>query len=116
MPLPAAASPVDDGPHHDGQADPLSAGLAAGLAGCAAGDTAAFEALFDLAAPALWRALRLRGAGPELAEQLLEAVCWRAWREAGRFDPATGPAAAWLLGLVQAEWDAALRGPQAAAG
>lgn len=67
----------------------------------AAGDARAFEALYDrYRAPAYGLALRLTGR-PGVAEEVTQDVFLNLWRKAGRYDPARGTLAAWLLAAVR---------------
>jgi RNA polymerase sigma-70 factor (ECF subfamily) len=64
---------------------------------CAHGDAHALRRIYLLQAPRLKGvALRITRS-PSLAEDVLHDVFLKLWREAGRFDPARGPASAWLV-------------------
>ena len=71
------------------------------LDGVAGGDRGAVMALYDRFAPALMAvALRVTGSRAE-AEDVLQDVFARVWREAATFDRARGTAAAWLVTLAR---------------
>jgi RNA polymerase sigma-70 factor (ECF subfamily) len=71
------------------------------LDGVAGGDRGAVMALYDRFAPALMAvALRVTGSRAE-AEDVLQDVFARVWREAVTFDRARGTAAAWLVTLAR---------------
>ncbi len=66
------------------------------MARSAGGDRAAFAALCTRHLARLY-VLALRVAGdPAEAEEIAQETMVRAWRQAGRFDPACGSAAGWL--------------------
>lgn len=66
------------------------------MARAAQGDRAAFDALCPRHLPRLYViALRI-GADPALAEEVAQDAMVRAWRNAGRFDPAKGKLSPWL--------------------
>jgi RNA polymerase sigma-70 factor (ECF subfamily) len=66
-------------------------------------DEAALASLYDALGGAVHgHALRLTG-DAAVADALTESTFWRVWREAPRFDPQTGAAAAWVLSLAQQE-------------
>jgi len=68
---------------------------------CASGDEAALRRIYDLQAPRL-KALAMRITGTAAsAEDVLHDVFIHVWQEAGRFDPARGPAGAWLTMLTR---------------
>jgi RNA polymerase sigma-70 factor (ECF subfamily) len=63
---------------------------------CAAGDKTAFRILYETEAPRL-KAVALRiTRSPITAEDVLHDVFVRVWHDAAGFDPARGPARAWL--------------------
>jgi RNA polymerase sigma-70 factor (ECF subfamily) len=68
---------------------------------CAAGDRTAFRSLYDAQASRLHGlALRITGQ-PSLAADAVHDTFLQVWENAGRFDPARGPAEAWLTGLLR---------------
>jgi RNA polymerase sigma-70 factor (ECF subfamily) len=68
---------------------------------CAAGDRAAFRAVYDAQAARLHGlALRITGQ-PSLAADAVHDTFLQIWENAGRFDPARGPAEAWLTSLLR---------------
>jgi DNA-directed RNA polymerase specialized sigma24 family protein len=83
--------------------DPMLVELSALLISVAQRDEAALASLYDALGGAVHgHALRLTG-DAAAADALTEATFWRVWREAPRFDPQHGAAAAWVLSLAQAE-------------
>lgn len=62
-------------------------------------DGASFEAWIEPHLPRL-RALAVRLAGEDDADDVLQDALQAAWRLRSRFDPAVGSAAGWLLALV----------------
>jgi RNA polymerase sigma-70 factor (ECF subfamily) len=71
------------------------------ISAVATGDEVAFGALYDRFARPLY-ALGLRWLQDvEDAEELVNDTLIRAWRQAGRFDPARGRAGAWLFGIAR---------------
>ncbi len=89
-----SASKRPQGEAHRGEAEDL-------LEQVARGDRGAVMALYDRFAPALMAvALRITGGRAE-AEDVVQEVFTRAWREATTFDRARGSAAAWLVTLTR---------------
>jgi RNA polymerase sigma-70 factor (ECF subfamily) len=75
--------------------------LAALLRRCALGEEAALRAIYDLQAARLKGvALRITG-NAQMAEDAVHDVFLRLWHDAARFDPARGPASAWLVLLTR---------------
>lgn len=71
------------------------------LSRCRTGDGEAFRALYDAESLRLYgMALRITGQ-PALAADAMHDAFLQVWQNAGRFDPARGPAEAWLTGLVR---------------
>jgi RNA polymerase sigma-70 factor (ECF subfamily) len=68
---------------------------------CAGGDHAAFRALYDRQSARLYGiALRITR-DPRLAADATHDAFLEVWQRAARFDPARGPAEAWLTGLLR---------------
>jgi RNA polymerase sigma-70 factor (ECF subfamily) len=71
------------------------------LQACASGDRTALQSLYVATAPQLFglaiRILRSQ----ELAEDAIQDSFVLVWRHAHSFDPARGPAMAWLAGIVR---------------
>jgi RNA polymerase sigma-70 factor (ECF subfamily) len=75
--------------------------LAALLRRCARRDEAALRAIYDAQAARLKGvALRITGSA-QMAEDAVHDVFLRLWHDAARFDPARGPASAWLVLLTR---------------
>ncbi|MBL8693348.1 MAG: sigma-70 family RNA polymerase sigma factor [Planctomycetes bacterium] len=74
------------------------------MSGSAASPSRTFEDLYPEAAPALyaWVALRIRAPLRTRLdpEDVLQEVCFRAWRAFGDFDPAIAPFRAWIFGIA----------------
>ncbi|MFC0436938.1 RNA polymerase sigma factor [Kutzneria buriramensis] len=66
----------------------------------AAGDQAAFAALYDRYCRQAYSLARRVCVDPEFAEEAVQEAFLAVWREPGRFDPARGGFAGWLLTLV----------------
>lgn len=73
-----------------------SADPAALLRSVARGDRQAFRQLYDLTAPKLFAILLRMMRDRPAAEEILQDVFLRVWRNAGRYSPEMGPAMAWL--------------------
>ena len=85
--------------------DPNPAGerdgdLAGSLASAALGDHEAFAAVCGELAGAVYGVIRQVLRDPAQSERVAQEVLLEAWRTAGRFDPARGSAAAWVLTLA----------------
>lgn len=82
-------------------AEPDNAELEALLARCARQNVAALEELYEKVAPLLLavlvRILRTR----DLAEDALQDVFVRIWRQAGQYDAQRGRALAWLISIAR---------------
>lgn len=82
-----------------GDAD--SAALEALLARCARKDRAAFQALYESAAPILLAVLMQMLRRRELAEDVLQDVFVKVWQQAGQFDAHRGRPLAWLISIAR---------------
>ena len=70
------------------------------LAACAVGERTAFQALYrEFGPPAYGLALRVLR-DEHLAQDALQDAFTQVWTEAGRFDPGSGTARAWIMTLV----------------
>jgi len=70
------------------------------LAACASGERAAFQALYrEFSAAAYGLALRVLR-DEHLAQDALQEAFTQVWTDAGRFDPESGSARAWIMTLV----------------
>ncbi len=63
----------------------------------ARGDDAAFAALYDSAAPAVFGVVRRVVRDPAQSEEVTQEVLLEIWRTASRFDGARGSASTWLM-------------------
>jgi RNA polymerase sigma-70 factor (ECF subfamily) len=66
----------------------------------ARGDEAAFAALYDHAAGAVFGLVRRVVRDPAQSEEVTQEVLLEVWRTASRFDPRRGSAATWLMTLA----------------
>jgi len=66
----------------------------------AAGDQGAFAALYDRYSRQAYSLARRVCVDPEFAEEAVQEAFLAVWKEPGRFDPARGGFASWLLTLV----------------
>jgi len=82
-------------------AEPDNERLEALLARCANGDGGALEELYALAAPLLFAVLMRMLRRRDLAEDVLQDVFVRAWRQAGQFDRIRGRPLAWLISIAR---------------
>ena len=71
--------------------------LAALIGRVARGDEAAFAALYDLAAPAVFGLARRVVRDPAQSEEVTQEVLLEVWRTASRFDARRGSASTWLM-------------------
>lgn len=79
----------------------VQADLADLILAVAAEDRAAFQRLYDLAAPKLFAIVLRIIRNRSLAEDILQDVFLRIWRNAGTFSPQAGPAIAWLNAITR---------------
>ncbi|MCH2393810.1 sigma-70 family RNA polymerase sigma factor [Oceanibaculum sp.] len=81
----------------------------AALAACARGDAAALRALYDAEAGRMFglalRLVRRR----DVAQDVVQDAFVMIWRNANRFDPARGPARAWMFAILRYRALSALR-------
>lgn len=78
-------------------------------------DRKAFAELFDLAAPRIKSFMMRKGAGAELAEDLVQDTMIAIWTKAGFYDPAKGSAMTWMFTIARnLRIDRLRRGPNAA--
>ena len=66
----------------------------------ARGDEAAFEAVYDRLAGPVYGVIRRVLRDPSQSEEVTQEVLLEAWRTAGRFDPAMGGAATWVMTIA----------------
>ena len=90
---PSAAKPL--------AGEPDSAELEALLVRCAAGEAAALEALYSRVAPLLLALLLRMLKRRDLAEDVLQDVFVKVWREARQFDRLRGRPLAWLVSIAR---------------
>jgi RNA polymerase sigma-70 factor (ECF subfamily) len=82
-------------------AEPDSAELESLLVRCAAGDGAALESLYSLVAPLLFAVLLKMLRRRDLAEDVLQDVFVKVWRQANQFDRIRGRPLAWLVSIAR---------------
>ena len=70
------------------------------MARVARGDEAAFAALYDELAPRVFGLCRRVVRDPAQAEEVAQEALVEVWRTAGRYDPAKGSAASWVLTIA----------------
>lgn len=70
------------------------------VAKVAKGDHAAFADLYDRTGPAVLGTARRVLRDPAQSEEVMQEVMLEIWRNASRFDPATGSASAWITTLA----------------
>ncbi|MGX5696625.1 ECF RNA polymerase sigma factor SigK [Agromyces soli] len=102
---------MDDaaGPH-----EAPSAALDGLLVATATGDRDAFSRFYDQTAPRVFGLVRRILVDAAQAEEVTQDVFLEAWQTAARYDPARGPAAAWLLTLAHRRAVDRVRASQAA--
>jgi RNA polymerase sigma-70 factor, ECF subfamily len=74
--------------------------LARAISAVARGDESAFAAVYDQAAPAVLGTVRRVVRDPAQSEEVMQEVLLEVWRNAARYDPASGSATAWILTLA----------------
>ena len=82
-------------------AEPDNALLEALLARCARQDSTALEALYQQVSPLLLALLLRLLRARDLAEDALQDVFVRVWRQAGQYDAQRGRALAWLVSIAR---------------
>ncbi|MDX2967894.1 ECF RNA polymerase sigma factor SigK [Kribbella solani] len=85
------------------------------LARTAAGDTAAFSALYDRVAPAVFGLVRRVLRNPAQSEEVTQEVMLDVWRTATRFNPERGSAHSWILTIAHRRAVDRVRSEQASA-
>lgn len=85
------------------------------LGAVADGDRAAFERLFDELGPQTYGLAARVVASAARAEEVVQETWLQVWRTAGRYDPARGSAASWILTMTRRRAIDAVRHDQAAA-
>jgi RNA polymerase sigma-70 factor (ECF subfamily) len=70
------------------------------LVGTARGDAAAFEALYDQVAAAVFGVAKRVLRDPAQSEEVAQEVMLEVWRTAARFDSGKGSAMAWMMTLA----------------
>jgi RNA polymerase sigma-70 factor (ECF subfamily) len=89
--------------------------LAALLTLVARGDEAAFAALYDRTASAVFGLVHRVVRDPAQSEEVTQEVLLEVWRQAARFDPGQGSATAWLATLAHRRAVDRVRSAQATA-
>ncbi len=98
----AGDRPRDDaGARGDGVEQPDQAELADLILAVAAGDRGAYRQLYDKTAPKLFGIVLRMIRDRSMAEDILQDVFLRVWRNAGNFAPQTGSAMAWLSSIAR---------------
>jgi len=67
-------------------------------------DMAAFQALFEAYSPRIRAYLLKLTRNPQAAEDLMQETMLAIWRKAGQYDPARGPASAWIFTIARNIW------------
>jgi RNA polymerase sigma-70 factor (ECF subfamily) len=81
----------------------------------ATGDTAAFSALYDRVAPAVFGLVRRILRNPAQSEEVTQEVMLDVWRTASRYDAGRGSAHSWILTIAHRRAVDRVRSEQAAA-
>jgi RNA polymerase sigma-70 factor, ECF subfamily len=76
------------------------ADLAAAIGLVARGDAAAFEAVYEQVAPAVFGVVRRVIRDPAQSEEVTQDVLLEVWRNASKFDAGRGSAIAWVMTLA----------------
>jgi RNA polymerase sigma-70 factor (ECF subfamily) len=100
---------------HDARPPHQAMDLGALLACVARGDSAAFEAVYDAAAPAVFGVARRVLKDHAQAEEITQDVLLDVWRTASGFDAAKGSAMTWVMTLAHRRAVDRVRSVQAAA-
>ena len=103
-------------PDSTGEPSPASrdAALADLLGRSAKGDQAAFSSLYDATAARVYGLVLRVVRDPAQAEEVTQECFLDFWRQAGRFDPARGSAASWLLTIAHRKGVDRVRSAEAA--
>ncbi len=96
---------ASDRPEHGNPARPApgvgsGADLAAQIGLVARGDATAFEAVYELVAPAVFGIVRRVIRDPAQSEEVTQDVLLEVWRTATKFDAGRGSATAWVMMLA----------------
>lgn len=67
-------------------------------------DLEAFEALFNQYSPRIRAYMLKMTRNAQAAEDLMQETMLTVWRKAGQFDPARGPASAWIFTIARNIW------------
>jgi RNA polymerase sigma factor (sigma-70 family) len=67
-------------------------------------DMAAFQALFQAYSPRIRAYLLKMTRNPQASEDLMQETMLAIWRKAGQYDPARGPASAWIFTIARNIW------------
>lgn len=101
VPAQARGRIVTDKDHSSSSPEEMSARI---VAIAAAADMAAFEALFREFAPRIRAYLFKMTRDMQASEDLMQETMLAIWRKAGQYDPARGPASAWIYTIARNIW------------